>query len=149
MKYLRELGVLRICGAGAKIASVLRQTRLYSHFRHCGKGSTCGRAKENPRLRNQTGALKSSTNPDEGFGSSAFFVSACFSSKTCLVGGAFGIETVAIDEFDDRHGRHVAVAEAGFQDANIAALTVFVAGAKDVKQVSLTYWSCFQARVAA
>ncbi len=41
---------------------------------------------------------------------------------------------VAVYEFDDRHRCHVAIAEARFQHAHIAALTVFVAWAKDVEQ---------------
>ena len=42
---------------------------------------------------------------------------------------------VAIDKLDDRHRRHVAVAEAGLQDADIAALTVLVAGAQHFEQL--------------
>ena len=41
---------------------------------------------------------------------------------------------VAIYEFDDGHRCHVAIAEAGLQDADIATLTVFVAWAQDVEQ---------------
>jgi hypothetical protein len=50
-----------------------------------------------------------------------------------VVGGALG-RGVAVDEFDDRHRRHVAIAEAGLQDADIAALTVLVARAEDGEQ---------------
>ncbi len=58
-----------------------------------------------------------------------------FSSNAGFVACAFGV-AVAVNEFDDRHWRHVTVAEARFQNAHIAALTVFVAWAKDVEQVS-------------
>src|ERR1700736_1861591 len=50
-----------------------------------------------------------------------------------------GVETprihITIDEFDHRHRRVVAVAEAGLDDAGIAALAVLVAGGDDVKQL--------------
>src|SRR6476646_7390065 len=49
-----------------------------------------------------------------------------------------GIETpgfdIAIDEFDHRHRRVVAVAEAGLDNAGIAALAVLVARGDDVEQ---------------
>jgi hypothetical protein len=53
-----------------------------------------------------------------------------FRSGTRLVGGALG-RGVAVDEFDDRHRGHVAIAETGFQDTDIAALTVLVTRAED------------------
>src|SRR6202040_2684683 len=46
---------------------------------------------------------------------------------------ALGID-VAVDEFDHRHGRVIAVAEAGLDDAGIAALPVLVAGGQHVEQ---------------
>src|SRR5580700_7698964 len=49
-----------------------------------------------------------------------------------------GIESlgvdVAVDEFDHRHRRVVAVAEAGLDDAGIAALAVLVAGRDHIEQ---------------
>ncbi len=56
-----------------------------------------------------------------------------FCGQTGLVAGAFGI-AITVDEFDDRHRRHVAIAEAGLQHADITALTVFVARAQNVEQ---------------
>src|ERR1700722_9029802 len=47
---------------------------------------------------------------------------------------ALGID-VAIDEFDHGHRRVVAVAEAGLDDAGIAAMTVLVAGRQNVEQL--------------
>src|ERR1019366_799119 len=48
---------------------------------------------------------------------------------------ALGID-VAVDEFDHRHRRVVAVAKAGLDDAGIAALAVLVAGGENVEQLS-------------
>src|ERR1700733_957239 len=47
---------------------------------------------------------------------------------------ALGID-VAIDEFDHGHRRVVAVAEAGLDDAGIAAMTVLVAGRQNGEQL--------------
>src|SRR5437899_6358905 len=46
---------------------------------------------------------------------------------------ALGID-VAVDEFDHGHGCVVAVAEAGLDDAGVAALAVLVAGGQNVEQ---------------
>src|SRR6202047_3797179 len=46
---------------------------------------------------------------------------------------ALGID-VAVDEFDHGHRRVVAVAEAGLDDAGIAALPVLVAGGENIEQ---------------
>src|SRR5690606_2796040 len=46
---------------------------------------------------------------------------------------AFG-GTIAFNQLDHGHRRVVAIAEASFQNAGIAALTVFIAGCKHVKQ---------------
>src|SRR5690606_22597997 len=43
---------------------------------------------------------------------------------------------VAVDEFDDRHRRVVAVAEAGLQHADVAAVPVGVARAEDREQLA-------------
>jgi len=56
-----------------------------------------------------------------------------FFSDAGLVSGTLGID-VAVNEFDDRHRCHVAVAEAGAQNPRVTALTVLVAWAKNVKQ---------------
>src|SRR6266496_2399358 len=47
---------------------------------------------------------------------------------------ALGVD-VAVDEFDHGHRRVVAVAEAGLDDAGVAALAVLVAGRQRVKQL--------------
>ena len=49
------------------------------------------------------------------------------------VGGAFGVAG-AVDEFDDRHWRHVTIAEASLQNADIATLTLGIAWAEHVKE---------------
>ena len=51
-----------------------------------------------------------------------------------LVVGAFRIG-IAVDEFDDRHRRHVAIAEACLEDADIAAQTVLVTRAEHVEEL--------------
>src|SRR5215203_5205629 len=59
-------------------------------------------------------------------------------------GGLFlhraGIQTlgidIAVDEFDHGHRRVVAVAEAGLDDAGVAALAVLVAGRQHVEQLA-------------
>src|SRR5437763_14369157 len=43
---------------------------------------------------------------------------------------------IAIDEFDYRHWRTVAIAEAGFDDPGIATLAVLVAARAHVKQLA-------------
>src|SRR5580704_8226967 len=48
---------------------------------------------------------------------------------------ALGVD-VAVDEFNHRHRRVVAVAEAGLDDAGIAALPILVAGGDDVEQLA-------------
>ena len=47
---------------------------------------------------------------------------------------ALGID-VAVDELDDRHRRRVAVAEAGLQDARIAAVAVRIALGEHVEEL--------------
>src|SRR6476620_6246770 len=47
---------------------------------------------------------------------------------------ALGVD-VAVDEFDHGHRRVVAIAEAGLDDAGVAALAVLVAGCQRVKQL--------------
>src|SRR5690606_1162765 len=55
------------------------------------------------------------------------------SFQTGAVSCAFG-RGVTVNEFDDRHRSHVAIAEAGLQDADIATLTVFVARGQNVEE---------------
>src|SRR5882757_4244669 len=43
---------------------------------------------------------------------------------------------VAVDEFDHRHRRIVAIAEAGLDDAGVTALAVLVAGRQRVEQLA-------------
>jgi hypothetical protein len=50
------------------------------------------------------------------------------------VAGALGVR-VAVDEFDDRHGRHVAIAEARLEDTDIAAVPLLVAGAQHLEEL--------------
>src|SRR5690606_20538250 len=50
-----------------------------------------------------------------------------------LVRRALG-RRVAVHEFNDRHRRHVAIAEAGLQDAHVATLTLLVAGPEYLEQ---------------
>src|SRR5438067_13701562 len=62
---------------------------------------------------------------------------------------ALGID-VAVDEFDHGHRGVVAVAEAGLDDAGIAALAVLVAGSQHVEQFSdLVLVAHFGDRLAA
>jgi hypothetical protein len=56
-----------------------------------------------------------------------------FGSGAGVVSSALG-RNVAVNELDDRHRRHVAKAETGFQHADVAALTRLIARAEDLEQ---------------